>query len=261
AEDNLANQHLAVVQLQHLGYRVVTVSTGMRAVEELARRYQDYGLVLMDVQMPEMDGFEATRLIRRGEEISGGHIPIVAMTANVLHDDRQACLDAGMDDFIGKPVLLDDLQKVIARCFQHHEAGVEVRSVALEPTSQDSLLDERILDDLRSLNQSDKPDFLMQLIELYFDDSKSLMQNISAAANPDDPDRLRKAVHSLKGISSNLGAARLSKMCWQVENAIRNNLPLADDWLDALEHEYAITCDALRQVSLHSKSETRGKLN
>jgi len=252
AEDNLANQYLAAIQLQHLGYRVVTVSTGSRAVDELARHYGDFGLVFMDVQMPEMDGYEAARLIRRGEEVSGGHIPIVAMTANVMHDDRVACLEAGMDDYVAKPVLLDDLNKVFIRFFQQARGNLETEPVKIVVDDHDQVLDERILVDLRSLNQPGKPDFLKQLTDLFLEDSKLLMDQIQSASDAGESESLRKMVHSLKGISSNLGAARLSKTCGQVETCLRNNQPLAQGWQVSLEKEYNLACDALTQVTLEN---------
>ncbi len=250
AEDNLANQYLAAIQMQHLGYRVVTVSTGARAVDELARHYGDFGLVFMDVQMPEMDGYEAARLIRRGEKVSGGHIPIVAMTANVLHDDRVACLEAGMDDYVAKPVLLDDLHKVFTRFFQPARANLETEPVKIVVDDLDQVLDERILADLRSLNQPGKPDFLKQLTDLFLEDSKLLMDQIRSASEAGEWESLRKLVHSLKGISSNLGAARLSKVCGQVETCLRNSQPLAQDWQVSLSKEYNLACEALKQVSM-----------
>ncbi|HWQ04362.1 MAG TPA: ATP-binding protein [Longilinea sp.] len=256
AEDNLANQYLAAVQLQHLGYRVVTVSTGTRAVEELARQYMDYGLVFLDVQMPEMDGYEAARLIRKGEEVSGGHIPIVAMTANVLHDDRVACLDAGMDDYVAKPVLLDDLSKVLGRVFQQAKPNPKAEPVNIIVDNQDMVLDERILADLRSLNQAGKPDFLKQLTDLFLEDSNLLMGQIRSTADAGEWESLRKTVHSLKGISLNLGAARLSKACGQVETCLRNKLPLAKGWQDSLENEYGLACDALKQVTIQNNESS-----
>ena len=256
AEDNLANQYLAAVQLQHLGYRVVTVSTGARAVDELARHYPDFGMVLMDVQMPEMDGYDAARLIRKGEGIGGGHIPIVAMTANVLHDDRVACLEAGMDDYLTKPVLLDDLNKVLGRFFPKARPNPEAEPVNIIVNDHDLLLDEKILADLRSLNQPGKPDFLKQLTDLFLEDSKLLMDQIHSASDTGEWESLRKTVHSLKGISSNLGAARLAKTCGLVETCLRNNLPLADGWQVSLEKEYGLACDAFKQVTLESNESS-----
>lgn len=256
AEDNLANQHLAAVQLQRLGYRVVTVATGARAVDELAQHYQDYGLVLMDLQMPEMDGFEATRMIRKAEEISGGHIPIVAMTASVMLEDQQQCLQAGMDDYISKPVLLDDLGKLFVRVFSSQILPKTSKTSIPDFKPEDQILDERILADLRSLNRKDEPDFFRQLVTIYLEDSNILMQTIRSVASLEEKDALRKAVHSMKGISSNLGGVQLANFCGLLENSLRSGKPLADGWLSILEKQYALTCEALKFESLKEYPET-----
>ena len=113
AEDNPVNRKLALQQLKKLGYRAHAVTDGREAIDAVA--HGDYDVVLMDCQMPEVDGFEATREIRRAETARGGHIPIVAMTANALEGDREACLAAGMDDYLAKPVQLSALRAVIER--------------------------------------------------------------------------------------------------------------------------------------------------
>lgn len=113
AEDNLANQKVAQVQLNKLGYQVHTVGTGKEVVEAIAKNESSYNLVLMDCQMPEMDGFNATRTIRRYEATTGRHIPIIAMTANAMEGDRETCIVAGMDDYISKPVNQEKLAKLL----------------------------------------------------------------------------------------------------------------------------------------------------
>jgi len=113
AEDNPVNRRLALQQLKKLGFRADAVTDGREAIDAVAHGH--YDLVLMDCQMPEVDGFEATREIRRDEALRGGHVPIIAMTANTLEGDRQACLAAGMDDYLAKPVQLAALRAVVER--------------------------------------------------------------------------------------------------------------------------------------------------
>jgi two-component system sensor histidine kinase/response regulator len=113
AEDNPVNRKLALQQLKKLGYRARAVTDGREAIDAVA--HGEFDLVLMDCQMPDVDGFEATREIRRAETVRGGHVPIVAMTANALEGDREACLAAGMDDYLAKPVQLAALRALVER--------------------------------------------------------------------------------------------------------------------------------------------------
>ncbi|MBV8748113.1 MAG: response regulator, partial [Candidatus Eremiobacteraeota bacterium] len=113
AEDNPVNRRLALQQLKTLGFRADAVTDGREAIDAVARTH--YDLVLMDGQMPDVDGVEATREIRRDEALRGGHVPIIAMTANTLEGDRQACLAAGMDDYLAKPVRIGDLRAAVER--------------------------------------------------------------------------------------------------------------------------------------------------
>jgi CheY-like chemotaxis protein len=119
AEDNQVNQKLTMTMLQKMGHRTVLAANG----EEAVAKWEEGGadLILMDVQMPKVDGFDATRRIRDRELISGGHVPIIAMTAHAMIGDRERCLEAGMDDYVSKPVSLLALQQSLARCTKRDE--------------------------------------------------------------------------------------------------------------------------------------------
>jgi CheY-like chemotaxis protein len=121
AEDNLVNQRLAVRLLEKMGHQTVVAQTGEEALEAL--HGGDFDLVLMDVQMPEMDGFVATREIRRREQGRTEHMPVIAITAHAMKGDREGCLEAGMDDYIAKPINREELQQVIARVMKGKDAG------------------------------------------------------------------------------------------------------------------------------------------
>jgi CheY-like chemotaxis protein len=122
-DDNETNRVTATHQLTRLGYRVATANNGQEAVTALAAADHPYAIVLMDCQMPEMDGFAATRAIREREQAAGRHVPIVAMTANAMQGDRERCLSAGMDDYLSKPVRLEPLRQVLERWARTVEAG------------------------------------------------------------------------------------------------------------------------------------------
>jgi CheY-like chemotaxis protein len=114
-EDNVVNQKVAVRLLENLGYKADVAANGLEAIDALHRL--PYDVVLMDCQMPELDGFEATRRIRELEERREikGHIPIVALTANALQEDRERCLHAGMDDYMSKPISVEQLARILAQ--------------------------------------------------------------------------------------------------------------------------------------------------
>lgn len=125
AEDNPVNQKVAVHLLQKKGHRVTVAENGRQALEILEK--EKFDLVLMDVQMPEMDGFEATRKIREREKVGGQHLPIVAMTAHAMKGDREKCLEAGMDDYLAKPLYPEELYRVVERAVARGKAGLEER--------------------------------------------------------------------------------------------------------------------------------------
>jgi signal transduction histidine kinase/DNA-binding response OmpR family regulator/HPt (histidine-containing phosphotransfer) domain-containing protein/PAS domain-containing protein len=232
-EDNPSNQKLITAQIKKLGYRRELCSDGQQAVKAVLHHPELLALVLMDTQMPEMDGLEATRIIRQAEAISKVHIPIIGLTASTLSEDLDACLSAGMDAALTKPVNLDQLQSAI-----EHWRLIDVPShAAIDQDSREnsaSPVDHTILEEIRSLQGEDAPNLLVELIDAYLINSRQLIERIHRSlANQDQPE-LRKAVHSLKGSSGNLGALKLGELCSEIQahveagnlDAVRNRLPV-----------------------------------
>jgi CheY-like chemotaxis protein len=192
-EDSLVNQKVAVGLLAMRGHSVVVASTGREALAALER--ERFDVVLMDVQMPEMDGLEATAAIRARERLNGGHVPIVAMTAHAMKGDRERCLAGGMDDYISKPVEASELYRVVER-------------FAPQPAAPESTPRGAALDWAKALHQvRDQADLLQDVAQVFLDECPKMLAEIHAAIAARDAVRLRRAAHTLKG-SAALFAAK-----------------------------------------------------
>ncbi|OGR75424.1 MAG: hypothetical protein A2X32_12960 [Elusimicrobia bacterium GWC2_64_44] len=226
AEDNTVNQKVAVKQLEKLGYASDVAANGLEVLEAMKR--QPYDLVLMDCQMPEMDGFQATAEIRR-LETDQRRTPIVAMTANALQGDREKCLAAGMDGYIPKPVRMDALAGALAQW--------------------DSPLDAFVIKELRELAGPENPGFLADLARTYLADLDARLAAIKAAVKAGDAEALRQAAHSLKGSSGNIGAKRLQKLCFVLESLGKaGTVTGAEETLPGAEKESAEVRTALEAL-------------
>ena len=210
-EDNQANLRLGRMQLERLGYEVETAQDGIEAIQTVQAHADEFCLVLMDCQMPRMDGLEATRQIRKLEE-DGRHVPIIAMTANALQGDRDECISAGMDDYISKPVTLPILSQVV-------DTWAGGKTEADEETVEEDLpaVEQTALENIRALQMDGEPDFLTEMIDMYLMDAPVLVDRVQRSLREGDVQSARKAVHSLKGISGNLGARRLSDLCERMQ--------------------------------------------
>jgi two-component system sensor histidine kinase/response regulator len=208
AEDNVVNQKLAMKLLEKRGHKVTLASNGKEALSIIRKRTFD--LVIMDVQMPEMDGLEATSLLRESEKITGQHQPVVAMTALVMNGDRERCIAAGMDGYLSKPIRPLELDEVLER-FIGRESDAGVLTVQENPVdscvSTEELL-ERIDGDRT---------FLAELLELFRGDYPELMQTARNTVSQTDAVGLQRAGHALKGILSNLSANRAAAMAGELE--------------------------------------------
>ena len=203
AEDNTVNQKLAITLLEKAGHQVSLASTGAQAVAKW--RDADIDLILMDVQMPELDGLEATRQIRQLERTTGSHVPIVAMTAHAMPGDRERCLQAGMDDYLSKPIERQELLAVLARRVATRGVGrSEGQSTPIKPGAMtaDEVLNKPEL--LRRLEGDEQ--LLRELIDTFFAESSLLLQQVLDAVTSQDADGLSRAAHKLKGTVSIFGS-------------------------------------------------------
>jgi CheY-like chemotaxis protein/HPt (histidine-containing phosphotransfer) domain-containing protein len=200
AEDHPMNQAFAVQALQAAGHTVSLVSNGQEAVESV--RQTAFDLVLMDVQMPVLDGLQATEVIRKCELGSGNRLPIVAMTAHALSGDRERCLAAGMDGYIGKPILVDDLHRAIASILDKPKVlGGAVSESALARRSGDSF------DRTKFLQRTGKdPEFVRRIVAMFVEDVPNRARKVQEALGAHDAQRLLESAHSLKGVLKNFYA-------------------------------------------------------
>ena len=216
AEDNIVNQKVAVCQLEKLGYRADVVANGLEAVEAIAR--VRYALVLMDCQMPEMDGLEATAMIRKREgEQASRRLPIIAMTANAMQGDREKCLDAGMDDYLPKPVKREHLEATLARWIP----GQSIPNDQKEPVSLEKrepvheCVDSTMLADLRQLDIS--CGLLSTLITHFLESVPTRLATLQDALQQGDAGALARVAHELNGASGNLGVWKMRQLCVELQ--------------------------------------------
>jgi len=215
AEDNVVNQKVALRILERMGYRADLAANGLEVLEALDR--QHYDVVLMDVQMPEMDGEEATRQIHKRWPDGDGRRPrIVAMTAHSLSGDRERYLGMGMDDYISKPVRVEELTAALERCQPHaHDGRTVGSSLAPDAVSRPTTaaIDPVDLERFREM----MGEAGTELIALFLEETLDLLAELREAVAKGDAESLQRVAHTLKGSSATLGAMRLSDLCKELE--------------------------------------------
>ncbi|PQO45314.1 response regulator [Blastopirellula marina] len=241
AEDNIANQRLAIALLEKWGHEVTLAVNGQEALDTW--RADTYDLVVMDVQMPEMDGLEATRRIRNIEKIRGGHIPIVAMTAHALAGDREKCLAAGMDGYTSKPLRIDDLYEAIAQFFT---SGSNESPSPVQPQQVASGSHFNWTHALRACD-GDRV-LLLDLLKIFIDETPRLLDRLDAALADDRSDDAYRAIHTVVGSLRILGPGPASEAARTLEQAIiSGNLTRAADLTgplhEKLEQLYSLAAD------------------
>jgi PAS domain S-box-containing protein len=227
AEDNPVNQKVALRLLERLGYGADVASNGREAIEALERRA--YDVILMDVQMPELDGLDASRLIC--ERWPAESRPrIVAMTANALPEDRDACFAAGMDDYVAKPIRPDELARALGRAtplrkepnVRGEENGTGVDDAAFE-----------------SLRELGGDEFVAEVVDAFLADAPTLLATLRSSLADRDADELRRAAHTLKSNGATLGAHRFSELCRELEAAAKSgDLEHAPALVERVEQAY-----------------------
>jgi signal transduction histidine kinase/CheY-like chemotaxis protein/ligand-binding sensor domain-containing protein len=211
AEDNVINQKVALLMLQRLGYAADVAADGEETLDALRR--QHYDVILMDVQMPGMDGLEAARRIR--DEWPAAERPrIIAVTANALREDREVCLASGMDDYLSKPVLLEDLRAALCR-----GAGIAVpsRPVVAETPDDTDAFDPKYIDQLRQLQAMTGQELISPIIDRFLAEAPRRLAELRLALTARDNLNFVFIAHAFKGSGAQLGARRLAKICHELE--------------------------------------------
>jgi PAS domain S-box-containing protein len=258
AEDNPVNQEVTLSMVEQFQLQADVANDGAEAVAAWLKR--SYDVVLMDCQMPKMDGFEAVRRIRQHEvERTSQHpgrkrTPLIAVTANALKGDRERCLEAGFDDYLAKPFRPEELRAALSRwLFDKLSITGRMRAVQAVEKNPDNhsaargTLDERSLANIRALQRPGAENVLDKVIELYLGNSTALIEKLEHAIATGDASAVRDAAHSLKSSSANLGAQRLADICKTIEVSLAPAHPAgsAKNWLAALKQEHAKACAAL----------------
>ena len=215
AEDNLVNQTIARLQLERLGYHTDVVGNGRLAIEALKQKR--YALILMDCQMPEMDGYAATAEIRRNEQ-TGTHIPIVAVTAHAMQGAREKCLAAGMDDYLSKPFKQEDLAAVIKRWFDVEAAVAgDVRITVPAGGTDKNELFQGVKTRLDALEPEIGGEMINVIIALFIEDASARLENLQKAIEEKNISEVEREAHSLKGSCANVGATSIAELCSRIE--------------------------------------------
>ncbi len=213
AEDNVVNQKLAIGILGKLGHRITVANNGKEALEQIEK--SPFDLVLMDVQMPEMDGLEATRELRRREARTLTHLPVVAMTAHAMKGDREHCLAAGMDDYLTKPIRLQDVADKLAELFENSPPEPAANTTTIETSNN---FDDPIHWPTVLVNAGDDQELVNDLVQIFLTEAPNLFSQLNEAANRNDAAAVSAAAHSLKGSCLFLNPIKTTTCAEKIEN-------------------------------------------
>lgn len=256
-EDNRVNQAVAVRNLEKMGHTTVIANNGKEALALV--RTEQFDLVFMDIQMPEMDGLTATKLIREGEKESGGHMPIIAMTAHARKGDKETCLEAGMDEYVTKPIKPRELQDAIDRLMLTTSKTDPDRNIV--PLANDGEATRSLSGDLASSMDISRAlelvggdeELLEQLCSIFMEETPKLLMEIRESISQRDPSKLQRAAHTLKGSASVFCHAHATSAALALENLGRESC------FDGVESAYSRLVSAIAELeeSMPKKVELR----
>ena len=239
AEDNIINQKIALRILQKMGYTADIAANGLEVIDALKR--QKYDIIFMDVQMPEMDGLEATNMILKIWPHVDTRPKIIAMTANAMEGDKESCIKAGMDDYISKPISVEDVQEALIRW---GKKTIEKDAEQNRPSSDD-IMDWAMIESLKYLDTGEEVgSLLLDLVNLFQDEFPVNFQQLSEAVKEKQASKIQSIAHKLKGAGSNLGAKGFAKISYYIEVKGKNNdLSGLNDNLKELQEMMEFTLD------------------
>ena len=247
AEDNAINQRVAIRTLESMGHSVLVANNGMEALSLLARNPVE--LVLMDIQMPEMDGFTAARKIRKNESGSGSHMPIVAMTAHNMKGDRERCLDAGMDGYLSKPINRKELEAAIAGAAkgQIHKGRITDADKRMGDFPVDRALSWDAAQALERVGGDEE--LLFEVVEIFINEAPKALTRLRQALSCGDAEAVERVAHGLKGEIGYLGIRSLSQQTRELEEAgRRQDMVSCEPLVASLEAEIPYVVSAVRQA-------------
>jgi CheY-like chemotaxis protein len=248
-EDNAINQKVAVKMLERLGCHPDVAGDGREAVDAVAAI--PYDVVLMDCQMPEMDGYTATAEIRQSEG-KAKHTCVIAMTANALQGDRDRCIAAGMDDYVSKPVTQPELLAVIRRTVPHLVAADAAGSNNGSGDGEALDIDQKVLEDLRLLAGSEDPEFFENVVKLFLEETTQRIVTIEEKILARDMNALKASAHRMKGSCKQLGVTRMAGTCAALEESAGRDPSSAElnALLEQLQHQFEVVRRELESTFL-----------
>jgi CheY-like chemotaxis protein/HPt (histidine-containing phosphotransfer) domain-containing protein len=249
AEDNAVNQAVILRVLAKMGHTALLAKHGKEALSMISN--DKFDVVFMDVQMPEMDGFAATRAVREAEKIGGSHVPIYAMTAHAMKGDRELCLSAGMDGYLTKPLRLNEVEQVLANLAADRAnppatlVGTRAKAPAPPRASWNRM---EAIDRLGG-----DEDLFLELCQIFLEESPKLLKELRTALNGGDAEAAMRAAHSLKGEVGYLSAPLAMSSARQLEEMARTgNLSGSEKVLAVLEQELDALSEDMRTTEVHS---------